>query len=74
MLVSTCCSAPFYEPGWPDNDICSECKEHAGALDDDDDSEPVEKYYPENHVNWGSLGTGFAQKDIKKGIQEDPEC
>ena len=29
MKVSNCCGVPFYEPGWPDNDICSNCKEHA---------------------------------------------
>ncbi len=27
--LSECCGAPFYEPGWPDNDICSDCKEHS---------------------------------------------
>ena len=31
MKVSDCCGALFYEPGWPDNDICSACKEHANA-------------------------------------------
>ena len=33
MKVSNCCGAPFYEPGWPDNDICSACKEHADAIE-----------------------------------------
>lgn len=28
-LVSNCCTAPFGYPGWPDNDICSQCFEHA---------------------------------------------
>ena len=28
-LVSNCCTAPFGYPGWPDNDICSKCGEHA---------------------------------------------
>ena len=36
MKVSNCCGAPFYEPGWPDNDICSACKEHADAVDDEE--------------------------------------
>ena len=31
MEVSNCCGAVFYEPGYPDNDICTECGEHAGA-------------------------------------------
>ena len=26
---SNCCGAVFYEPGYPDNDICSDCGEHA---------------------------------------------
>ena len=26
---SNCCSVPFGYPGWPDNDICSMCGEHA---------------------------------------------
>ena len=25
---SNCCGATFAEPGYPDNDICSSCKEH----------------------------------------------
>lgn len=28
--TSYCCGAGFYEPGWPDNDICSSCGEHSG--------------------------------------------
>ena len=27
--MSNCCSAPFGHPGWPDNDLCSKCHEHA---------------------------------------------
>ena len=27
--LSNCCTAPFGYPGWPDNDICSSCGEHA---------------------------------------------
>ena len=37
MEVSNCCEAQFYEPGYPDNDICSACKEHASPMDDDND-------------------------------------
>ena len=29
MKVSNCCGVPFYEPGYPDNDICSSCGEHS---------------------------------------------
>ena len=28
-MLSNCCGAPFYEPGYPDSDICTACKEHA---------------------------------------------
>ena len=27
--TSACCDATFYDPGYPDNDICSSCKEHS---------------------------------------------
>ena len=37
MEVTNCCEAPFYEPGYPDSDICSTCKEHASPMDDDND-------------------------------------
>ena len=32
---STCCDAPFQEPGWPDSDLCGSCHEHTGAWTDD---------------------------------------
>ncbi len=38
MMVSNCCGALFYEPGWPDNDICSCCREHADAIDEEEPS------------------------------------
>ena len=28
-LISNCCFAPFGYPGWPDDDTCSKCGEHA---------------------------------------------
>ena len=28
-IVSNCCDAPFWYPGYPDSDICSRCYEHA---------------------------------------------
>jgi hypothetical protein len=31
MYLSECCGAPFYEPGYPDTDLCGQCKEHTGA-------------------------------------------
>ena len=41
MKVSECCGATFYEPGYPDNDICSDCREHAEPMEEDDP--PYEK-------------------------------
>ena len=38
MEVSNCCGASFYEPGYPDNDICSACKEHASPIEQDEPS------------------------------------
>ena len=34
--MSNCCSAPFTYPGFPDSDICSECKEHADIWKEED--------------------------------------
>ena len=41
MQVSECCGATFYEPGYPDNDICSDCREHSEPMEEDDP--PYEK-------------------------------
>jgi len=38
MKVSNCCGALFVEPGWPDNDLCSACGEHADAIDEEEPS------------------------------------
>ncbi len=38
MKVSECCGAVFYEPGYPDNDICSACNEHADPVEQDQPS------------------------------------
>ena len=41
MTISNCCAAPFYEPGYPDNDICSKCYEHAEPMEEDETSANV---------------------------------
>lgn len=61
MKYSTCCDSPFAEPGYPENDICNSCGEHASAYEDDPDQcehpkdartyQPAE---PENNVIEGS--------------------
>ena len=38
MKVSNCCGAPFYEPGYPDCDICTACKEHADHIEEEEPS------------------------------------
>ena len=37
MEYSNCCTASFHYPGWPDNDICSECGEHAEPIDEENE-------------------------------------
>ena len=37
MKVSDCCGANFYEPGYPDSDICTDCGEHAGPMEEEED-------------------------------------
>ena len=32
--ISNCCGAIFYEPGYPENDICSSCNEHATEVEE----------------------------------------
>ena len=32
---SNCCTAPFWYPGWPDSDVCSECHEHADIMEEE---------------------------------------
>ena len=37
MEYTNCCGAPFGSPGWPDCDLCTDCKEHAEPREDDED-------------------------------------
>ena len=86
MIVSNCCGAQFNEPGWPDNDICGACREHADGSCD----EHVPYYQPEEKENnvQESYTCEECGKDLPKpepdwdamakednlGIQDDPEC
>ena len=47
-MYSTCCDAQFFEPGYPENDICSACGEHTDAWTDDKD----ECKHPEKAHEW----------------------
>tara|TARA_Y100000310_G_C20480980_1_gene714661 strand:- start:72 stop:236 length:165 start_codon:yes stop_codon:yes gene_type:complete len=42
--VSDCCGANFYEPGWPDNDMCSACGEHAGLMEEEEEHDCMITY------------------------------
>ena len=47
-IYSNCCMATFEYPGWPDNDICTRCGDHAILWDDDEedwDEEPCRHSY-----------------------------
>jgi len=37
IKVSNCCGSLFIEPGYPDNDICSFCNEHADAVNEEEE-------------------------------------
>ena len=37
--VTNCCSVPFTYPGYPDSDFCSQCHEHAGVEEEEDNNE-----------------------------------
>ena len=47
--MSNCCDVHFTYPGLPDSDTCSECFEHAGVSEDDDD----DVYKQEEKINNG---------------------
>ena len=51
MLISNCCGARFYEPDYPDNDICTSCKEHAIPMEQDEPSIKVIEM-PEMTEEW----------------------
>lgn len=36
-MLTECCGAPFYNPGWPDIDICTSCKGHSVPLKEEND-------------------------------------
>ena len=36
-IISNCCGAPFWYPGWPDSDICSKCMEHADIEEEEEE-------------------------------------
>ena len=52
MNMSNCCGAPFTFPGWPDSDMCSQCKEHADTVDHKDNNihRSSTVHYPDNEI------------------------
>ena len=64
MEVSNCCGAVFYEPGWPDNDICSCCKEHADMVNEEEPS--IEVIDLDKEFDWSACKTEILNKSVKK--------
>ncbi len=65
--LSACCSSPIYD--WPDNDICSDCKEHAEPMDDEDNEEEID-FYPCDNCDLPDACEDFGCA-IKSGIKKD---
>lgn len=77
-MESECCGASFYEPGYPDNDICSSCGEHSGPMEDEE--ELFAPHGSEMEAFEAQVGC-FIDNQIKEkklhgklGIQNDLEC
>jgi len=64
MEVSNCCGAVFYEPGWPDNDICSCCREHAGMVNEEEPS--IEVIDLDKEFDWSACKREILNKSVKK--------
>ena len=64
MEVSNCCGAVFYEPGWPDNDICSCCREHADMANEEEPS--IEVIDLDKEFDWSACKTEILNKSVKK--------
>ena len=64
MEVSNCCGAVFYEPGWPDNDICSCCREHAGMVNEEEPS--IEVIDLDKEFDWSACKAEILNKAVKK--------
>jgi hypothetical protein len=47
-MISNCCGAPFYYPGYPDNDICTACKEHAEPNEEEEEYESRRDMHSDN--------------------------
>ena len=62
--VSNCCGALFHEPGWPDNDICGCCKEHADAVEQEEPS--IEVIDLDKEFDWSAYKTEILNKAVKK--------
>ena len=51
MKVSECCGAVFSEPGYPDNDLCSCCSEHADPIEEEEPSIEVIELRKNDDIN-----------------------
>jgi len=64
MEVSNCCGASFYEPGYPDNDICSSCKEHASPMEEETDFYDGIKSYLKLEEEWNINNDSVLRESI----------
>ena len=62
MYISECCGAPFPEPGYPDTDLCGQCKEHTGGVDVDED-DPFDE---SKEFNWMEYKKEIVMKRVKQ--------
>jgi hypothetical protein len=72
MKVSNCCGAIFSEPGWPDNDICSACKEHADIDNKVGEYLRIKTSYGKGRLTDEEINRlGILGKSIKKSLSCD---
>ena len=67
MLTSNCCGAIFYEPGYPENDICSYCNEHADAIRECYNKHTDEKVGAEPYPEYDEEKKQYKYPNKKKG-------
>ena len=64
---SECCDAKYHDPGYPDNDICSDCKEHSEPFEEE--KEITEEEYMRWHIKRGTPHS--AMKNMREDFRQD---
>ena len=63
-VYSNCCEATFEYPGWPDNDICTRCGDHAILYDNNEEDWDDDEFCRHSHTTGGRcLNCGFDSMD-----------